>query len=858
MMFLGDKKAGPFPTIPEWARQRSFAVGLCFLIVITGFVLVLPLIAPTSSVVINSASISPDSGYAFIATPNLTSSFPFEIVSDGLGYTGSDLQLFEDHHLLGPAHSVHESIRREGMGRYSYWRQSLWFSTSDNTDPRTNGRQYEANAKAQLSPSAIGTVLALDLAFSTLFFRRMSELLYRHARKLGWIIALLTVGGAILIATGGFGQITLSIAGPANSALVVDTLRHSFLGCLLTVLQWTAGAGLALWITRDNRAPLGRIALLGFPLSLILLTLLVVISLVFSHGIFVAGAILAACLCPLAWWRPEPNDLIKAAKVIVAILPLSVIFGCWLGLLAHGPTKDLFGRPSGDVVFYASDISALQLHHFPVWYLGNEGEQYLPFNMLFAGIGTALLPYLRLDPFLFILAAGGSTYVLSLGIAIFSYSSTCANYRPDPFSLAIAALGVIVAGRYPYWTVESIPVVFILPLTIAVWYRVRELTAPSSTISNFGLAVIGALVTKVTAAATIVPLSLTPVVGRIGGLSKGTLITGAVVMAIATVAALGVVIQLGPTMLEAARIGPEGYTNWQYGLTFDWPFLLRDFGSVLLIALAWRLASWPTASCLTLGLVLALGFSFFMRINFACVAVVLGLQLASVKTRVSDQWLALTAFGLCAPAMLLTDFGGYPSGFFWLLCVGGATWIVLANAAPPSGSAGTFAGFGPTLSFRSAAIVSFAAALCLAAVARGHVVLDPSEHNSDLQISPDVRDIWLAVRERTPRDTLVFTDQTGPDPSLLTGWNTFALTGERQVYLAGWYQSLDLRISPGKRAERLALNGEVLSGRLKPTDLKYSRSYESYFAVVQRNRTMPSSWKQLYANSGYALYRYEP
>ncbi|MDP7135379.1 MAG: hypothetical protein QF437_33090, partial [Planctomycetota bacterium] len=39
---------------------------------------------------------------------------------------------------------MHRDIRELGKGRYSHWTQStLYFSASDSTDPRTNGRKYE-------------------------------------------------------------------------------------------------------------------------------------------------------------------------------------------------------------------------------------------------------------------------------------------------------------------------------------------------------------------------------------------------------------------------------------------------------------------------------------------------------------------------------------------------------------------------------------------------------------------------------------------------------------------------------------------------------------------------------------------
>ena len=696
---------------------------------------------------------------------------------------------------------------------------------------------------------------------SNVFLRRLSAPLSRYAAAAGVALASAAISAAALIAVGAFGPIRIHIAGPADSALVVDTLRHAFLGCLLTLLQWAAGGGIVLLIGRNNGLPFGRVALVGFPFSLVLLAALVTVALALPFGIIIAVAGLVACLFPLARWRPQPNDLARTGKIIFAIFPLAVIFGCWWGFYIHGPTPTLYGRSPGDVVFYASSIAALRLHHFPIWYLGNEGESHLPFNLLFPALGAALLPYIHLDPFLFILAAGGSSYVLSLGIALYAFLSTRLHRRPEVFTLAIVALAVIVAGYNPYWTVGSIPVVFTVPLTIAIWYQVQESKSGCGIISNFGLAVVGSMLSKVASAATLGPLALAPVIGQIKTLSRTIWIVGAIVVALAAACALALVTDLGPLMLEAAAVGPDSYTNWWYGYGsgYDWPFLLRDIGSLLLIALAFRLSPWPIAASLALGLILALGFAFFMRINFACAAVILGLLFVEKSDkRELDVRLAATAFGLCLPAMLTRDFSGYPGGFFWLLCVGGTVWIVLANVAPLPDAAGKFAWLKPAVAFRTAAVVSIVAMLCLVAVARGSVVLDPGDRNALLQISPDARDIWLAVRHRTPPDALIFTDQTGPEPGLLTGWNTFALSGERQIYLAGWYQSAELRISRAKRAERLAINSDVLSGRRPPISLSYSRKYSSYFAVVQRSRAMPPEWQQQYANSSYALYRYEP
>jgi hypothetical protein len=54
----------------------------------------------------------------------------------------SVLRLFENGVELYPAHSTHQGIRDYGKGRFSHWGTTLYFSTSDNTDPVTNGREY--------------------------------------------------------------------------------------------------------------------------------------------------------------------------------------------------------------------------------------------------------------------------------------------------------------------------------------------------------------------------------------------------------------------------------------------------------------------------------------------------------------------------------------------------------------------------------------------------------------------------------------------------------------------------------------------------------------------------------------------
>ncbi|MEA2757314.1 MAG: hypothetical protein QOJ54_3603 [Aliidongia sp.] len=56
--------------------------------------------------------------------------------------TASPVEFLEDGVPLGLGHCLHERIATLGSGRYSHWDRTLFFATSDGSDPRVNGRSY--------------------------------------------------------------------------------------------------------------------------------------------------------------------------------------------------------------------------------------------------------------------------------------------------------------------------------------------------------------------------------------------------------------------------------------------------------------------------------------------------------------------------------------------------------------------------------------------------------------------------------------------------------------------------------------------------------------------------------------------
>jgi 2-polyprenyl-3-methyl-5-hydroxy-6-metoxy-1,4-benzoquinol methylase len=74
----------------------------------------------------------------------------------------SPVFVFENDRQLPAPHALHDDLAKFGGGRFSHWGSSLYFSTTDGSDPNVNGRRYrlfcatesELNAEPQLIRSA--------------------------------------------------------------------------------------------------------------------------------------------------------------------------------------------------------------------------------------------------------------------------------------------------------------------------------------------------------------------------------------------------------------------------------------------------------------------------------------------------------------------------------------------------------------------------------------------------------------------------------------------------------------------------------------------------------------------------------
>jgi len=129
-------------------------------------------LAPEIRLTLDSASIQTEEGHAFITPISSRYGRVFQIKADSLlDPVTSSLRLMEDGNPLGPVHASHARIRSNGNGAYSHWGSSLYFSTSDNSDPRTNGRRYVAQATTHLSSTLQIMGLVVLGCIGLLFFR---------------------------------------------------------------------------------------------------------------------------------------------------------------------------------------------------------------------------------------------------------------------------------------------------------------------------------------------------------------------------------------------------------------------------------------------------------------------------------------------------------------------------------------------------------------------------------------------------------------------------------------------------------------------------------------------------------------
>ena len=121
--------------------------------------------APIASGTLDASRMHPEKGAAFTAPLDARVPRWTHVPNDGAGVSALRLREVDGARSieLGPGHAPPDRVRKGGRGAFNHWGEVL-FSTSDGSDPRTNGRRYEWSSQTALHPRIELALLACTAA----------------------------------------------------------------------------------------------------------------------------------------------------------------------------------------------------------------------------------------------------------------------------------------------------------------------------------------------------------------------------------------------------------------------------------------------------------------------------------------------------------------------------------------------------------------------------------------------------------------------------------------------------------------------------------------------------------------------
>jgi hypothetical protein len=665
--------------------------------------------------------------------------------------------------------------------------------------------------------------------------------------------------------------------------LLAQTAASLVLGVLLTGAIWISGLGYASWL---GGLQVPQRLLLSYPFGLLTVIVAATASLLF-HGGVIVGALIVAVGCaaavrsqlvPAAWraaWRP-----------IVAGLPFVAVVAISAGLEWHGPSATVPARSTGDIPFYVAQAMAARrsLVHFHDLLVTGHSITYL--ESAPAIMGAAASRLFGTDLYLFTVTTLPTIFLMSMSIGFgLVASSASAVSRPRWAPAAIALLG---AGSL--WTVtfliESPSVSLGLPLVFAVYalWQFETLSFPAVLAVATAIG-IDLLLTKVLALA-------------FAGLFIAALVLTREHLDIRRLAVIGAA---GAALIVAAALSLAHGAAWlleRRGLTFtpvsivqraaehlgrhEAAELLTVVGEVgvigFLLALREYLFAAAFATTVLLswvvdvpGVALQAGIAFGLLLlavrlcashlavrKWAIVAALaLAFSVASwfrdyIEARESFTFLLLIA-GCYMAAQAVAQGRGW--AYIALIAAGIAIPALLAVAAQPDLATACLAVLALVYIAPTPRVVRLTVALVLGV---GALAVAVRAHRLDaLRLAGTVRnpdltsldyDIWHRVGKVVPRDGLVFTPV---HPGNTVAFYP-ALAGRQLYFGDAEYSSLNVS---GETGRRKLTNWSVLTGRRDPRTVAPTQPPNSYFAVLPRKREAPKSFRWLYANPKFALYK---
>lgn len=657
--------------------------------------------------------------------------------------------------------------------------------------------------------------------------------------------------------------------------LIPDILAHALGGVVLAAIVWGLGLGALVFVAPGLTEVRARAH--AYPVGLGLATV--------AAGAFLISAWLAVIsvpllLVPLAGLA-RVCDLRSTLQRALPAVPGAAGLGIALGFLLHAPTSRLDSNAYGDMLFYVSkQVSAAHsLLPFRDYLVEGERGTYIESAPTF--VGGALSHAVPLDVFLFqaTLLPAFLLTAMAIGFALTS---------PSPrVGMAWVGLLLLSTAAYPTWLTESAPVAMALPLAFSLHALYRERVAARTLTVLAVVLAFDLVLTKGLALLTLAAVIAVAVTAHHRGsiTRKRALVVGAAALAAVALAIAAFVSAFGwLTVLFHTKVLPVTayhglHSQFTVRSTQEFAPALEVAGQLALVALLLRARLFRPLVVLVVGI----AATWFVGGHGLDITIGMAIALAALSAveapdAMRREWPLLAAAAvLLALSTWFRDISGIRASFVFCALFVAATLAVVVPwsasraagaVAVTSGAVLAALGSHPALAavlvaaalaatrvprLAAPAVVAACAAGIALAVAAGSGFGLTSEEPT---LTTADYGVWQAARRVVPSDGLVFTSLTGNRISGYEGWDYYPGLVRRQVYLAGWSDS-PLLVQTRERRRRLTLNEAVLQGTTPPSSLELSRDYSSFFAVVRRGEHAPSSFRRLYANDRFALYRIE-
>jgi hypothetical protein len=142
----------------------------------------------------------------------------------------SNMVLLENGIVVAPAHAQHVLIQKSGAGAFSDWGGQLVFSTTDNSDPRQNGRIYSTRASWYLIEPFDRGVLAV-ISILAVIALWLSLLAFGRSGGRPWVVATIIAAGVA----------TAWLSGPTSGAIFLILIGAGFASAALGVIWLLSG-----------------------------------------------------------------------------------------------------------------------------------------------------------------------------------------------------------------------------------------------------------------------------------------------------------------------------------------------------------------------------------------------------------------------------------------------------------------------------------------------------------------------------------------------------------------------------------------------------------------------------------------